>query len=192
MVALFRNVLVPVLCCAVLTFAACAHPPAPQKTPTVAEGAEAFLAQGHVALKRGDSIRAEQYFVLALENNVPAEKVIGPLLRSCLSSARLRAALNYAEPYLRDHPDADSLRYLVATIQLSLGQRQAATRGAKTLLYRNPDFADGHYLLGVLSGSNGEDARRHFESYLALAPHGSHSGEIENYLAELSVREGEP
>ena len=60
--------------------------------------------------------------------------MIVPLVRVCIASSRLRAALGHAEPFLRRHPDAWQLRYLVAAIHLALGaagrRRWRAARGS--------------------------------------------------------------
>ncbi len=179
-----------------LAFLGCAAgPAAPPAAPSSeaadsSEGGKQLLARGQEALQRGDSIRAEQYLSLALEQGAPRQKVVPLLLRVCLTNSRLRAALNYAEPYLREHPDDDALRYLVATVQLSLGQEHEARKQLDILVYRNPRFADSYYLLGVLDFPRPDDAARvAFSKYLALAPHGEHAAEVESRLSELAVRE---
>jgi hypothetical protein len=107
-----------------------------------------------------------------------------------LASSRLRAALDHAEPYLRDHPEAETLRYLVATIHLALGQREAARLELQQLLRRNPEQADAHYLMGVLSAdAEPALAREHWRQHLELAPHGDHAAEVRSLLAELAIRE---
>ncbi len=161
--------------------------PAPSSS---AEQAQALFQRGREAAQRGDSVRAEQYLSLALERGVDAGRVLPVLLRVCLASSRLRAALDHAEPYLRDHPEAEALRYLVATIHAGLGQTDDARLALEQLLQTNPNSADAHYLLGILDADRGApSARAHFRSYLDVAPRGEHAAEVRSRLAELAIRE---
>ena len=153
-----------------------------------AEQAQALFQRGREAAQRGDSVRAEQYLSLALERGYDAERVLPVLLRVCLASSRLRAALDHAEPYLRDHPEAEALRYLVATIHAGLGQTDEARLALEQLLRTNPNNADAHYLLGILD-ADASSARAHFRSYLDVAPRGEHAAEVRSRLAELAIRE---
>lgn len=157
--------------------------------PEAASGAELFT-QGRDAARRGDSVRAEQYLSLAIERGYHPRKVLPLLLDVCLSNSRLRAALNYAEPYLREHPEDDALRYLVANVHVGLGQVDRARMELDLLLRRNPSSAGAHYLLGVVeSAVNVEQAREHFRKYLAIAPSGTHAAEVRSRLAEIAIRE---
>lgn len=161
--------------------------PAPSSN---AEQAQSLFQRGREAAQRGDSVRAEQYLSLALERGVDAGRVLPVLLRVCLASSRLRAALDHAEPYLRDHPEAEALRYLVATIHAGLGQTDEARLALEQLLRTNPNSADAHYLLGILDADgDAPSARAHFRSYLDVAPRGEHAAEVRSRLAELAIRE---
>ena len=155
-----------------------------------AEQAQALFQRGREAAERGDSVRAEQYLSLALERGYDAERVLPVLLGVCLASSRLRAALDHAEPYLRDHPEAQALRYLVATIHAGLGQTDEARLALEQLLRTNPNSGDAHYLLGILdSEGNAPSARAHFRTYLDVAPQGEHAAEVRSRLAELAIRD---
>jgi tetratricopeptide (TPR) repeat protein len=162
----------------------------PPASATNAEQAQALFQRGREAADRGDSVRAEQYFSLALERGYDSSRVLPLLLRVCLASSRLRATLDHAEPYLRDHPEAEALRYLVATIHAGLGQTADAHLELEQLLRTNPNSADGHYLLGILdSDTDASSARAHFRSYLDVTPGGEHAAEVRGRLAELAVRD---
>ena len=114
------------------------------------------------------------------------------LLKVCLSSSRLRAALTHAEPYLRDHPEDDALRYVVAIVHMGLGKTAEARLDLIELLHHDEQNADAHLLLGILdSRTDVISARDHFRSYLALAPHGDHAGEARSRLAELAILDAE-
>lgn len=164
-------------------------PPAGHVTSRDDEAATLFQ-RGHDAAQRGDSVRAEQYLSLAVDRGYDLERALPLLLQVCLSSSRLRAALDHAEPYLRDHPDAEALRYLVATIHVGLGQTSEARVEIEQLLRANADSSDAHYLLGVLDSDGDVDsARTHFRTYLDVAPKGERVPEVRSRLAELAIRE---
>ena len=152
------------------------------------DAAELFR-QGQRAAEQGDTVRAEQYLSMANDRGFDASKALPSMLRVCLSSSRLRAALNHAEPYLREHPNDRSLRYLVATIHLGLGQLDDARIDLSRLISNDSNYANAHYLLGVLeSGANVRVAPVHFRKYLELAPQGEHAVEVQSRLKDLSVR----
>jgi Flp pilus assembly protein TadD len=135
----------------------------------------------------GDTLRAEQYALLAMRQGFPEEQAIVPLVQACLASSRLRAALVYAEPFLREHPEDVRLRYLVATVQLGLGHAAAAERELQRVSSRRPELAETYYLGGVIARDAFGDlaeARTRFERYLALAPHGEHAPELVDWLSE--------
>lgn len=151
---------------------------------TPVSGPEGHFERGLEAFRTGDSVRAEQYFVVALEQGYDEAKVLPWLLRSCLRNARLRSALSYGEPYLQKHPEEDELRILVATLRLSLGQKGAALRHTKQLLRRDAANAEAHYLAGLAEPASSTTAEVHLDEYLRLAPSGEHASEVENLLAE--------
>ena len=164
-----------------------ASTPALRSASSDTSDATELFRYGEEAAKRGDTVRAEQYLSMALDRGFDEKKLLPVMLRVCLSSNRLRAALNYAEPYLREHPNDQNLRYLVATIYLSLGQIEQARLGLNHLLRVNPKNGNAHYLLGVLE-SDGISSARHFRQYLKFEPVGEHAAEVESRLTDLAVR----
>jgi tetratricopeptide (TPR) repeat protein len=155
-----------------------------------ASEAEDLARRGREAAAAGDAVRAEQYLALAIEKGAKGADLLPTLLRVCLSSSHLRAALNHAQPFLARHPDDDQLRYLVASIHLSLGQHDEAKATLELLLLRKPEHPDAHYLLGVVEAeSNVDSAREHFRAYLEHAPNGRHAPEVRSRLSELLIRE---
>jgi predicted Zn-dependent protease len=141
-------------------------------------------------MHRGDSIRAEHYFSLAIEHGYDKGELLPELLAVCLSSSRLRSALNYAEPYLRKHPDDSSLRYLVATVYLGLNQSAIAKQELRTVLRHHPDFADAHFLLGMLEFSDAPtSAQQHLTRYLDLNSSGEKANEARERLAQARFDE---
>jgi predicted Zn-dependent protease len=139
-------------------------------------------------MRRGDSIRAEHYFSLAIENGYNKSDILPELLTVCLSSSRLRSALNYAEPFLRQHPKDARLRYLVATVYVGLGQTAVAKQELETVLRHEPSFAAAYFLLAMLELPTDESrAKAHWERYLALQPTGDKATEARERLEALDA-----
>jgi tetratricopeptide (TPR) repeat protein len=188
---MFRALLVVV----VLSLPACGsavQAPASTASPDSgrAEHAAWLFAQGTAAAARGDSVRAEQYLTLARDRGYPAERVLPALLKVCLGSSRLRAALDYAEPHLRQHPEQDALRFLVANIHVGLGQPDEALAELGRLTDRNPQFEEAYFLRALLLAERDATAAiEALRTYLDLAPRGEHAAEARGRLSELLVRE---
>ena len=162
----------------------------PTTQPPQRPGAAAF-AHARARLAAGDTLRAEQYALLAMREGYPEEEAIVPLVQACLGSSRLRAALVYAEPYLRSHPEHAGLRYLVATVRLGLGHSALAERELQRVWTHRPELPEPHYLGGVIARDVLADpalARARFERYLALAPQGPHAPELRMWLSEEGPR----
>ena len=165
---------------------ACAHPSVAPRGPEPAPGAAA-MSRARTALDAGDSVRSEQYALLALRQGHSEHEVIMPLVRACLASSRLRAALLYAEPYLRKHPQHVGLRYLVAAIELALGHPERARRELQRVSARRPELPEPYYLDGVIARDAFGDApaaRAQFQRYLAREPDGAHAAEVSAWLSE--------
>jgi tetratricopeptide (TPR) repeat protein len=167
----------------------CATATASPATPAAqtSDNAASLFRLGLDQARRGDTLRAEQYFLAAQRAGQPAAEVLPRLLEVCVSSDRLRSALGYAEPYLRAHPEDFRLRHLVGSIHFGLGDAARAYRELQAVLSDAPSYAPSHYLLAVIadeSFADLEDARRHFQGYLALEPHGPHAAEASSWLRD--------
>ena len=159
--------------------------------PLQRQTAESLFQRGQESAERGDTVRAEQYLELAIDKGYDRRRALPVLLSVCLSSGRLRAALNYAEPELRLRPDDAELRYLVASIHLGLGQREEARDELEQLLRSHPNQTAALYLLGLVEADDfGENtsAREYFQRYLSEAPRGIHAREVRNRLGGLDAR----
>ncbi len=171
-----------------LGLAACtAHVPAPEHPPRTdaAAAAQALYEQGSRLARLGDSVRAEQYLAAALREGYDPERVLPQLMRVCLNESRLRAALNHALPYLKKHPDAIWLRYLVATVYLGLEQPFHAREQLLAIEAQTPGNGRTQYLLGQTEWEGFDDpaaAEAHFRQYLRLEPRGQYTGEVEEWL----------
>ena len=168
------------------------EPPHQSSRPKDERPTVELVARGRDAAMRGDAVRAEQYLSLAIEQGADRRVVMPLLLKACLRSSHLRAALNHAEPYLLEHPDDDALRYLVANIHLGLGQVVPARRELGLLLQRDESNPDAHYLLGVIeSASQIGAARNHFLTVVEHSTDEEQKIEVRSRLAELALRERE-
>lgn len=151
-----------------------------------------LLTVGRDAAQRGDSVRAEQYLAMAMEEGADARVVMPILLKACIRSSHLRTALNHAEPHLLANPEDDELRKLVANIHLGLGQTADARRELGLLLQRSESNPDAHYLLGVIATR--EDigaARAHFLKAIEYTDSEERRTEVRSRLSELELRERE-
>jgi tetratricopeptide (TPR) repeat protein len=163
-------------------------------------GPRELYRRGVVLARAGDYIRAEQYISAAVERGFPEHDALPALIRVCIESSRLAAALSYAEPYLEHHPSDWPLRLLVASIRMGLEQDQEARTELERVLEDAPhEPPQAHYFLGVLFRDRLDDieaARVHFRRYLALDPRGSHRDEARAALTPeergLPVRVEEP
>ena len=150
--------------------------------------AKELFRRGIALGNAGDLIRAEQYLAATIDRGYPADRALPPLLRVCLASSRLRAALSHAEPYLAEHPDAWSLRYLVASIYLGIGNVDEARSSLERVILDAPEQPDAYFLLGVVLRDGVGDrpgAAQRFERYLELAPKGQHVSEARAALVAL-------
>jgi tetratricopeptide (TPR) repeat protein len=160
----------------------------PPGDPLAGVQAAELYRRGLALAGAGDFVRAEQYLTSAIARGFPEERALGPLLRVCVASSRLRAALGHAEPYLVRNPDAWPLRYVVASIYLGVGDVDRARDSLERVIADAPEQPDAHYLLGVVLrdevGDRPGSARR-FARYLELAPDGEHVAEVRAALRAL-------
>ena len=155
-------------------------------------GPDALLARGIALLQAGDGLRAEQYLTLAVRAGADESRAIAPLVRACAGSARLQSALEHALPYLRRHPDAWRLRYMVAALQLALGRTQLALAELEQVRRAQPRAAQAHYLAAVIARDQLHDAQAAsagFSAYVRTAPHGEHAAEARAWLRERPTAE---
>lgn len=186
------------LACGLLLLGAACAPPAQTRPPAMAEAATSspasLFAHGQALFAQGDHDRAEQYMTLAVRAGYPEARAVVPLTRVCIAASRLRAALDHAVPFLRRHPDAWELRYLVAAIRLALGHVAEARTELERVIAIQPQAAQPHYLLGVIERDAFRDdpaARKSFETYAALDPHGAFAPEVLAWLAEQQSKEAQ-
>jgi tetratricopeptide (TPR) repeat protein len=145
-----------------------------------------LFERGLALIAEGDSVRAEQYLAASLTEGHDWRQALPPLLKVCLMGSRLRAGLNYANPYLRSHPDEIWLRYLIATVYLGLGQPLRAREHLHAIRGKEPYLARTEYLLGQTEWEgfgNASAAADHFREYLRVDPEGDNAREVSEWLS---------
>ena len=143
-----------------------------------------LFAEGKQLARSGDTLRAEQYFVAAVERGYSAKEVLPFLIDVCVKSNRLDSALSHAIPVLRRDPSNWRLRYLVATLHSALGSEQLAQIEFLRVLGEAPNAPAPHFALGRLLWDRKPNAAKPLlERYLELAPHGNHASEARALMA---------
>jgi predicted Zn-dependent protease len=160
----------------------------PEVHPEIAS--EELFTRGVALARNGQLIRAEQYLYLAMQSGYSEMRILPLLLKICLSTSRMRTALNYAQPYLTRHPESWMLRYLVASIYLALEQPLEARDQLSRVVRDFPAHAPAYYLLAVISRdvlNDDASTRRHFNAYLQYDPMGTHAGEANAWLRDRAI-----
>lgn len=163
-----------------------------ESMPDPLEGMEAqeLFDRGVALGRRGDAVRAEQYVAAAMDRGFPEAQAVPYLVKICAASSRFNTALNYAEPFLEEHPNDWSLRLVVATLHLALSNNGRAQSELEHVIRDVPEQPTPHYLLAVLhrdANANHADARPHFARYLELAPEGEHAEEARSALEDIEI-----
>jgi len=177
------------------SLAACGPAPLPPPTPPPADpvqevSAESLFAQGVQHARTGDLVRAEQYLASSIQRGYPERDALRALLHVCIRSSRLRAALDYAGPYLARNPQDWPLRFLLASVHIGLDEGQIAFEHLERVVEEAPDEPEPHYLFAVvLRDEVGDIARstNHFERYLSLAPQGERARAARESLSRMNV-----
>lgn len=156
--------------------------PQPEKPPLT----ETQLVAVAGALdQRGDVVRAEQYWTLALSQGAQAKAVLPKLMAAFVRDRQYRLALQYASEHLRKHPSDTKLRLLTGAIYEAVGDYAAAVQNYELVLGQEPRRADVHFVLAEVLRSSGADRARadlHYRKYLELAPHGPYAERAEATL----------
>ncbi|HEX3596900.1 MAG TPA: hypothetical protein VHU80_17445 [Polyangiaceae bacterium] len=146
---------------------------------------ERLVAHARDFASIGDYTRAEQYLNAARERGADERKIILLLLEVCVRDHRYRDALQHGEGFLREHPEDQRTRLVLAALEAAVGYDTQAETELERVLGAEPKNADAHYALAVLYrdglGSPGR-ADPHFREYLALRPDGAHAEEARGSL----------
>jgi tetratricopeptide (TPR) repeat protein len=135
--------------------------------------------------RRGDAVRAEQYWMLALEAGAPADTIMPQLIASFVRDRQYRLALQHAEQHLRSHPNAYNLRLLTGALYEAVGNYAAAVEHYQAVADRHSERPEIHYILGAAllkQGISHSEADASFRKYLDLAPHGRYAEQAKSLL----------
>jgi Flp pilus assembly protein TadD len=158
----------------------CAHTTPLGQGSTQRPSAEQLYAVALLAEQRGDSLRAQQYYVAALAEGFDARQVTPRLLRLYVSDGQYRLAIARTRETLDEHGDDLSLRLLLAELYRATELDVPAEQEYQHVLDAQPHNAQAHLELALLLQHAGRDAGRadrHLRAYLALQPEGPGAAE---------------
>ncbi len=174
-----RNIVVLAVVC-VIGATGCAgsqvHAGTPQEGPSLSTAQLMEIAQE--LERRGDSLRAEQYWMEALDRGAPADVVLPHLFTAYVRDRQYRLAAQRAEDHLRRHPNSTRVRLLLAALYQAVDDYARAVRQYRVVVRSEPQRADAHYALATALVEEGHDrngADVHFRRYLELAPNGAYA-----------------
>jgi tetratricopeptide (TPR) repeat protein len=128
--------------------------------------------------RRGDTLRAEQYWMEALERGAPPDDVLPRLLSAYVRDRQYRLAAQRAEDHLRRYPSSVRVRLLLAALYQAVDDYAKAVAQYHIVVRSDPKRADAHYALATALESQGHDhasADAHYRRYLELAPNGPYA-----------------
>lgn len=96
-------------------------------------GTEGLLKQAREYSQRGESHRAEQYFLAALESGASPDDVYPELIDACIRGGRLGSASVHVDKRLRERPRDLNLLRLSISLEEGLGHERKATLRALEL-----------------------------------------------------------
>lgn len=146
-----------------------AQPPEATSPPS----AEGQLAWGQQFAARGESVRAEQYYLSALELGADDETVFALVVDTCIESGRLGSALRYVEERLRRHPEDAALLRLAASLREALGHGRRAWQLVERLERVTPRAPAETLFLAEFydrAGAEPEQCLRYYRAYLDEIP----------------------
>ncbi len=184
-------------CACVLAGAGCAPTPAMRmrgdmQTVANERTPDKLIATARAMALLGDSVRAEQYLLAAMESaddDATERRVMPLLLATYVRDKQYRAAIDCAENTLRKHPDDDRLRFLLGALYQGVGQDASAIEQFGRVVVARPGDAEAHFALGVLlreESRNLDAAQAQFREYLRLEPGGRHADEARESLLEAT------
>jgi tetratricopeptide (TPR) repeat protein len=135
--------------------------------------------------ERGDRVRAAQYYTAAQKDGVPAQQVLPKLLSLYAADGQYRLAIEESETYLRRRPNDQRIRRCLAALYVAIDAVPEAVHTYESLVQEQPRDAESHFALATLltdAGGQRGRANAHYQTYLALAPHGPHAEEAQSRL----------
>jgi tetratricopeptide (TPR) repeat protein len=157
----------------------------PSAQDTLTLSTAQLLEVAHELERRGDSLRAEQYLMEALERGASPDEVLPRLLSVYVRDRQYRLAAQRAEDHLRKHPSSARIRLLLAALYQAVSDYGRAVSQYEAVVRIEPTRADAHFALAsalVEQGHDHSSADEHFRRYLELAPTGPYAERAEAAL----------
>tara|TARA_R110002096_G_scaffold16898_1_gene57584 strand:- start:26678 stop:27256 length:579 start_codon:yes stop_codon:yes gene_type:complete len=162
---------------------------APPSDPIASVDAAELRAQGLGFARRGDLVRAQQYLSASMAKGFDPRVIVPELVKVCIASSRLRAALAFAEPYLMEHPEDAGMQYVVGTIHMALGNLQEASTHLDGALRAGTLMPEALFSLALVAEERGETdvVRTNLQRYLEGSPRGRYASRAKSMLARLGA-----
>lgn len=169
-----------ILCLALLALSGCAGSLSAQQAQLRERGLSAtqLMEVAQELERRGDTARAQQYWMEALEQGAPAERVFPRLLSAYVRDRQYRLAAQRAEDHLRRYPNSLQVRVLLAALYQAMDDYPKAIAQYGIVVSEDPARADAHYALATALQAQGHDHARadlHYRKYLELDPSGQYA-----------------
>ncbi len=148
---------------------------------------ESLVASGRAYADAGDLVRAEQYFVAALDHGADYNTVLPLLLRVCLSSNHYRYAIDHVEVALARDPTNSRLRFVSGSLHLLVGAHGTARERLEQAARELAEDPEVQFQVAAFFRDDLADkvnADRYFRQYLRIAPQGAHAPEARASLME--------
>jgi tetratricopeptide (TPR) repeat protein len=161
------------------------RPSSPTRDPLESVSARDLYVTGVELARSGDLVRAEHYLSTALRRGHSGDEVFPALIRVCLDASMYSAALHHARSYLGHRGQDWRLRFLVASLDIAVGDYDRARNELEQVVALAPDRPEPQFALGQLLATRLSDpagAMPHLRRYLKVRSTGVHAAEAEGLL----------
>ncbi len=158
-------------------------PPGAEAEPTLLEKKAActeLFRLGKEQARVGDSLRAQEYFAMAIDSGGDTNLILPELMRAAISGMRYQVAIRYFEDFgdMMSRERGSELATIVGVLYLGIDQPERARAAFEGALRLSSKNARAHFLLGQVlrdefSDYAGSDLE--YRSYLALEPSGEYA-----------------
>lgn len=157
------------------------------KKPLVSNTRAAVQAynRGTIYQERKDWDRAIYYYTRAIENDSSFANAYYNLGTVYKAAGDLALAKDAYLNAVQLQPRLANARYNLALVYMELNQTSAAVEQLRSVLRLESDHAPSHYVLGFLYSRNPQAAdlaRKHYETFLKLAPNDPASASVRTWL----------
>lgn len=157
--------------------------------PSFEEGAGVvpLLQQAREFSGRGESHRAEQYFLAALEAGASPEEIYPELIDACVRGGRLGSASVHVDTRLRERPDDLDLVRLSISLEEGLGHERKAFERAEQLSASPRLSAEQQLFLAGYFERAGQTSRalEYFHIYMKRRPESERPAWVADAVSRL-------